>query len=144
MNDVIVGQLMATPVETVSEDTAIQTAAARMLDDRVGSLVVVAADADSDATDTESAAADVVGILTATDVVGVVAGEANEGGDTVGAYMTPDPVTTTPDTSLRTVADRMLEHAVHHVPVVEDDALVGVITTTDLTAFLSTTRPPSP
>lgn len=144
MNDATVGQLMATPVETIAEDAPIQDAAARMFDDRVGSLVVVAGDATSADTDTESAADDVVGILTATDVVGIVAEGTDAGEATVAAYMTPNPVTTSPDTSLRTAADRMLEHGVHHVPVLEDGALVGVITTTDLTAFLSTTRPPSP
>jgi len=144
MNDAIVGQLMATPVETVSEDTPIRDAAARMFDDRVGSLVVVAAEATSADTDTESAAEDVVGILTATDVVGIVADDPDAGDETVEAYMTANPVTTAPETSIRTAADRMLEHGVHHVPVLEDGALVGVITTTDLTAFLSTTRPPSP
>jgi len=144
MNDATVGQLMATPVETVSEDAPIQNAAARMFDGRVGSLVVVPGDAESADTDTESAADDVVGILTATDVVGIVAEGADAGDETVAAYMTPNPVTIGPDTSIRTAADRMLEHGVHHVPVLEDGALVGVITTTDLTAFLSTTRPPSP
>lgn len=144
MNGAIVAQLMATPVETVSEDAPIQDAAARMFDDRVGSLVVVAGDAATADTDTETAAADVVGILTATDVVGIVADGTDAGDETVAAYMTADPVTIAPDTSLRSAADRMLEHGVHHVPVLEDGALVGVITTTDLTAFLSTTRPPSP
>lgn len=144
MNGTIVAQLMATPVETVSEDAPIQDAAARMFDARVGSLVVVAGDAATADTDTETAADDVVGILTATDVVGIVADGTDAGDGTVTGYMTPDPVTIGPDISIRSAADRMLEHGVHHVPVLEDDALVGVITTTDLTAFLSTTRPPSP
>jgi CBS domain-containing protein len=144
MNGTIVAQLMATPVETVSEDAPIRDAAARMFDARVGSLVVVAGDAATANTDTETAADDVVGILTATDVVGIVADGTDAGDGTVAGYMTPDPVTIGPDVSIRSAADRMLEHGVHHVPVLEDDALVGVITTTDLTAFLSTTRPPSP
>jgi CBS domain-containing protein len=133
MNDVVVSQLMATPVETVPESATIQAAATQMLESRVGSLVVVDEDGD------------VAGILTATDCVGVVADGAIADGDrSVSAFTTPDPVRTTPDESIRAVADRILEEGVHHVPVVEDGDIVGVITTTDLTAFLSTTRPPSP
>lgn len=131
MDDVVVKQLMATPVETVGEETPIQDAATRMLDSHVGSLVVVED-------------GDLVGILTATDCVGIVAESVDTGGAPVREFMTPDPVTAVPDESIRAVADRILERGVHHVPVVDDGDVVGVITTTDLTAFLSTTRPPSP
>lgn len=131
MDDVVVSQLMATPVETVTEATPIQDAAARMLDDHVGSLVVVED-------------GDLVGILTATDCVGIVAESVDAEGTPVREFMTPDPVTAVPEESIRAVADRILERGVHHVPVVDDGEVVGVITTTDLTAFLSTTRPPSP
>lgn len=133
MNEVVVSQLMATPVETVPEDAPIQAAATRMLEDHVGSLVVV---------DEDGA---VAGILTATDCVEIVAnGSVGDGDRPVSAFTTPNPVTAAPDESIRAVADRILAEGVHHVPVVDDGDIVGVITTTDLTAFLSTTRPPSP
>jgi len=131
MDDVVVSQLMATPVETVTEETPIDEAATRMLEGHVGSLVV----ADGD---------DLRGILTATDCVGIVAEGLDADGTPIREFMTPDPVTATPEESIRAVADRILDRGVHHVPVVEDGDVVGVITTTDLTAYLSTTRPPSP
>jgi CBS domain-containing protein len=146
MDDVVVNQLMATPVATVSEDDSIDDAAAQMLEGYVGSLVVVSERPSSSGNRTESddEKTELVGILTATDCVGIVAEGAGVAETPVREFMTSDPITTTPDESIRAVADRMLEHGVHHVPVVEDGETVGVITTTDLTAFLSTTRPPSP
>jgi CBS domain-containing protein len=133
MDDIFVGQLMTEPVETVSPATPIGTAAERMLAAKVGSMVVV--DDDDQ----------LQGILTATDFVQLVADGETEGDVTVADRMSTEPVTTTAQEDIRTVADRMLEHGFHHFPVVDDDeGVVGIITTTDLTAYLSTRRSPSP
>jgi CBS domain-containing protein len=133
MDDIFVGQLMTEPVETVSPDTPIAAAAERMLAAKVGSMVVVDADEQ------------LLGILTATDFVQMVADGDAAGEVTVADRMSEDPVTTTAQEDIREVADRMLEHGFHHFPVVDDDeGVVGIITTTDLTAYLSTRRSPSP
>ena len=55
----------------------------------------------------------------------------------VTAAMTENPLTITPATSLEAAARRMLDTKLDSLPVVEDEKLVGIITTTDiLKAFL--------
>lgn len=123
MDDVFAGSLMSSPVHTVGADTSLRDAGRLMLEHGIGSVVV-----DDDRLD---------GILTATDFVRVVA-EGDPGPNaTVGASMSTDVITTTANEPIRSVADLMLEHGFHHVPVLDDGAVIGIITTTDLTAYIS-------
>lgn len=46
--------------------------------------------------------------------------------------MTPDPVTITPDVTVTDVARLMVEKRIGAVPVVEDGALIGIVTEGDL------------
>ena len=50
----------------------------------------------------------------------------------VGAWMTRNPVTAAPDEKLSTVHDKMLEGGFRCVPVVKDDAMVGILTDRDI------------
>ena len=52
--------------------------------------------------------------------------------ETVGEVMTPDPVTTRPGADVAEVAERMLEHDVRSMPVVEDGGVVGIVSRRDL------------
>jgi CBS domain-containing protein len=54
----------------------------------------------------------------------------------VGDIMVEKVVTVTPDTSVRTVGSLMVERKIHRVMVVENDALVGLISTLDLVKAL--------
>jgi acetoin utilization protein AcuB len=66
-------------------------------------------------------------------IVGVVS-EADLGqiARSVEEIMTPDPITTTPDSHLREVANLLRGHRISCLPVVENDRLVGMVTTTDI------------
>ncbi|MCT9098289.1 CBS domain-containing protein [Haloarchaeobius sp. HME9146] len=131
MSDVFVGSLMSSPVHTVDAETSIREAGQLLLDNGIGSAIVVDDDGKLE------------GILTSTDFVRVVAHGDEESAQTVGSSMTTDVITTTVNESIRTAADVMLEHGFHHLPVVDDEnAVIGVVTTTDLTAYLSTTEGP--
>jgi len=133
MDDIFVGRLMSSPVETVSPDTPAHVAAETMLDEGIGSVVVVDADGHLE------------GILTATDFVHVAAEQRWAADATVETYMTTDVVTATANDDLRAVSDTMVEQGFHHMPVVDDeDTVVGIITTTDVTAYVSTVETPSP
>ncbi|HKB26135.1 MAG TPA: CBS domain-containing protein [Methylomirabilota bacterium] len=46
--------------------------------------------------------------------------------------MTPDPITIAPDASISDAWDLMSEHDIRHVPVVQDGALVGMLSSRDL------------
>ena len=133
MEDVFVGRLMSSTVHTVGPHDSVQDAARAMLDNDIGSVVVVDADGGVD------------GILTSTDFVRIVAEGHPSAETTVSAHMSADVVTTTVNTDVRDVADTMIEHGFHHVPVVDDDeGVIGMVTTTDLTAYLSRVQTPSP
>jgi len=129
MTDVFVGRLMSSPVVTVTPETPVREAAAVLLDREIGSLVVVD---DDDA---------FVGILTTTDFVRITADDAI--GSTVDEYMTTDVTTAGANDSINDVAGRMIDGGFHHLPVVDEEAgVVGMLTTTDLTAYLSTIETP--
>ncbi|MFC6735026.1 CBS domain-containing protein [Halolamina salina] len=132
-DDLFVASLMSTEVKTVTRDTLVEDAAELMLDNQIGSVVVV----DDDGT--------LEGILTRTDFVSIVAGQQPKDQTPVSEYMTRDVQTAKAGDSIRTVADRMVEAGFHHMPVIDDtEGLIGMITTSDLTAYLSTVQTPSP
>jgi CBS domain-containing protein len=51
---------------------------------------------------------------------------------TIGEIMTRDPITVTPDTTIRQAAKLMLEHKIGGLPVVEHGKLIGIITESDI------------
>lgn len=131
-DDLFVASLMSTDVKTVTADTLVEDAAELMLDNVIGSVVVV------DEND------ELVGILTRTDFVAIVAGQEPKDQTPVSEYMTKDVLTASGGDPIREVADRMVEAGVHHMPVVDHGEVIGMITTSDFTAYLSTVQSPSP
>ncbi|GAA0681114.1 CBS domain-containing protein [Natronoarchaeum mannanilyticum] len=132
-DDIFVGRLMSTPVETVTPDTLVEDAADRMLTNEIGSLVVVGENND------------LLGILTTTDFVDIVAKSKPKAETTVERYMSTDVTTAEAGDSIQDVADQMVEHGFHHMPVVDDEeGVIGMITTTDMAAYLSNTEVPAP
>ncbi|WP_049972656.1 CBS domain-containing protein [Haladaptatus cibarius] len=133
MDDVFVGQLMSTDLHTVSPETLVEEAAQNMLINNIGSVVVVRSDNQ------------LAGILTTTDFVSVVAERQPKDETPVKTYMTTDVITATAQDSVRDVADAMVEHGFHHMPVVDEtEGVIGMISTTDLAAYLSHVQTPSP
>ena len=51
-------------------------------------------------------------------------------------FMSPQPITVTPDTPIREAAQLMLQHKVGGLPVVEEGRLVGIITDSDIFRLL--------
>jgi acetoin utilization protein AcuB len=49
--------------------------------------------------------------------------------------MTPEPIVVDPDDSIGLAADIFLVNTLHALPVVEDNRLVGIITTHDLLKY---------
>jgi len=126
MDDVFVGRIMSSPVTTVAADANAKAVAKRMLEENISSVVVVDTDGE------------LLGILTSTDFVEIAA----KGGDTTGLdvseFMTTGLVTVTANYAVETAANLMLDHGVHHLPVVDEmEGVVGMLTTTDMTAYVS-------
>lgn len=133
MDDVFVAQLMSSDLETVSPDTLVETAANRMLEREIGSVLVVNED------DT------LAGILTTTDFVQIVAERKPKDETPVSEYMSTDVLTTDAQEPIDEVAQRMLDAGIHHMPVVDadDGKPMGIVTTTDLAAYVSGVQKPS-
>jgi CBS domain-containing protein len=132
MDDIFVGRLMSSPVQTVAPESPIHDAAELMIRQDIGSLIVV------DEGDHPE------GILTSTDFVHLAADRAAP--DTlVREYSTEVHATAAANDHLQGAADRMMDEGVHHLPVVdEDEGVIGILTSTDLTAYLSHNWKPSP
>ncbi|TKX79264.1 CBS domain-containing protein [Halorubrum sp. SD626R] len=131
IDDVFVARLMTSDLHTVTPDTLVEDAAAVLLDNDVSSALVV-----DDGT--------LVGILTTTDFVDIVAKSQPKAETTVERYMSPDPITAGAQDSVAAVAATMIEHGIHHVPVVDGGTPIGIITTSDFAAYVSSPEAPSP
>jgi CBS domain-containing protein len=79
-----------------------------------------------------------VGIVTKSDVVSLVADGRDLDEPTVGDVMSAEPVTIAPDAGVRDAARLMADHGIKHLPVVEGEALVGMCSSTDLSRVLPT------
>ena len=132
MEDVFAGSLMSSPVYTVTADTSFRNAGNVMLENSIGSVIIVDDDDQLE------------GIVTATEFIEVIAKGNSDPDTTVGTVMTTELITTTANDSIQTVADLMIEHGIQHLPVIEDGAVIGLISSTDMAADLSSLRDPSP
>ncbi|ADB62074.1 putative signal transduction protein with CBS domains [Haloterrigena turkmenica DSM 5511] len=133
MDDIFVGRVMSSSLHTVTRDTLVEETAQLMLENEIGSVVV---------TDDDNR---LEGILTTTDFVRIVAERKPKDQTPVSKYMTEDIVTVSAQDSIRDAADVMVEHGFHHLPVVDDEVgVIGMVTTSDLTSYLSREETPSP
>jgi CBS domain-containing protein len=125
MDEPIVEHLMSTELVTVSPGATAADAANRMMETGVSSLLVV----DDDGR--------LAGLITATDFVSLVRRNDPEDETPVEAFMTTDVVTVSPDDSVEELA-APTDRGYTHLPVVNADGqLVGMVSTTDLTTYLS-------
>ena len=125
IEDVFVARLMSTDLHTVTPDTLVEDAAAVLLENDISSVLVVDDDGE------------LVGILTSTDFVDIVAKSQPKAETTVERYMTRDPITAGAQDDVAAVAATMLERGFHHVPVVDGETPIGIITTSDFAAYVS-------
>jgi len=112
-----VGEIMSHPPVTATADETVAAAADRMHAQRVGSVVVVDGSRP-------------VGILTERDLVRIVADDT--GSASVAHWMTPDPDSVAPDVEVTQAFARLAEHGYRHIPVVEEECLIGVVSMRDL------------
>ena len=133
MQDIFVARLMSSGVVTVTPDTLVEDAAELLLEEGIGSLVVV--DDDNQ----------LAGILTSTDFVRIVRDSEPKAETTVERYMTEGVVTAEAGEPIREAADRLITYEIHHLPVVDEkEGVIGMLSTTDLAAYFSDVQKPSP
>jgi len=108
--------VMKEQVESISPRESAEAAWTRMRDRRIRHLVVM----DS---------GKVVGVLSDRDVAG--AGSLRQI-ESVGDVMTSPVISGYPEMTLRQAANRLRGHSIGCLPVLDDERLVGILTTTDL------------
>jgi CBS domain-containing protein len=129
-----VSELMQPDVKTIGPDATIADLLVSLADARVSGVPVV------------DRAGRMLGVISNSDVIALEA-EAEERGHaalleetTVRDVMTPRALTISPDADVRDAARQMLYADVHRLFVASEGALVGVISTTDLTRAIAIGR----
>ena len=117
-----VADLMTKDLLTVDPADSLGEAAQKMTERGVGSVVV-------------SDYGRMIGILTERDVMKAVAARTHSSEARVREWMTPNPVTVPPDTPVEEAGRIMLDAGFRHLPVVEDDRPVGIVSIRDLAAW---------
>lgn len=117
-----VGDLIARAPIAVAPDTTIRAAAERMREAHISCLAITEGER-------------LVGIVTARDFVNKVLAQGLDPSAPVSTVMAADPMVLTSESLGSDVLNRMLEHRIGHLPVVDDGRLVGMITQTDLVRF---------
>ena len=113
--------LMTTRVVSASPDEPVATAAAAMVAQKVGSALIMQGRL-------------LTGILTERDVLRAAASGSDLTTSPVSAWMTKDPESASPDTTVEEAAQLMLLHGFRHLPVVEGREVRGVVSLRDLVA----------
>jgi CBS domain-containing protein len=119
---------MTAPVETTTADLSAADAAKTMRNSGIGALVVL------------DGAGDVAGIVTQSDVLGLVASDGDVASATVGEICSTPVATVDADANLLDAAEVMKDNSVRRLPVFDGDDLVGIVTTTDLTHYMPRLR----
>ena len=111
--------LMTREVLTVAPEDTIGETAQKMVELGVSSAVV-------------SDYGRLIGIVTERDLTRAVAGRVHSSEARVREWMTPDPVTLGPTASPKEAAEIMLERGFRHVPVIEGERAIGIVSIRDV------------
>jgi len=117
----VLRDLMNTHVVATTADTSVAAAAAGMVAANVGSAVVMQGPF-------------LLGILTERDVLRAAASGEELSASMVSAWMTLDPQSASPDTSIEDAAQIMLLNGFRHLPVVDGRTVCGLVSLRDLFA----------
>ena len=123
----VLRDLMNTRVVTARPGTSVATAAAAMVEANVGSAVVMQGKF-------------LAGILTERDVLRAAASGEDLSASLVSEWMTPDPQSARPGTTIDEATQIMLLNGFRHLPIVEGREVCGVVSLRDL--FASRIRRP--
>jgi CBS domain-containing protein len=104
--------LRPTFIEVAPEDT-LGEVAEKMMSQNVGAVVV-------------KDFGRLIGILTERDMLRAMASRMHTSEARVRQWMTPDPITATPDMGLEEASQIMLDHGFRHLPVMDGTTVLGV------------------
>lgn len=113
------GELMSRDVLAVAPEDTLGEAAERMAGNDVGSAVVLEHGR-------------LIGILTERDLLKAVAGRVHSSEARVREWMTADPVTAQEDTTHAEALETMMENGFRHLPIVEGERTLGIVSIRDV------------
>jgi CBS domain-containing protein len=113
------GEVMTRDVLTVAPEDTIGEAAQKMTDQGVGAVVV-------------SDFGRLIGIFTERDLMRAVAGRVHPSEARVREWMTPDPLTMVEGASVEEAGQAMIERGFRHIPVVDGERAVGIVSIRDV------------
>jgi CBS domain-containing protein len=116
-----VGEIMTTSLFSIEPTTTVAEAATVMGERRIGSALVMIGER-------------LAGIFTERDIVRALGKHFDAAGHPVSEWMTADPLTIGADTRVEDALRTMLDRGFRHLPVVEGDRVLGVVSMRDLSA----------
>jgi CBS domain-containing protein len=119
-----IGEMMAREILSVAPEDTIGEAAEKMVERRVGSAVVLDYGR-------------LIGIFTERDLLRAVADRVHSSEARVREWMTAEPITVGPETSAEEAARIMLDHGFRHLPVIEGERAVGIVSIRDVARWIS-------
>jgi CBS domain-containing protein len=114
-----VGDIMTSALFYIEPGTTVAEAATVMGERRIGSALVMEGDR-------------LLGIFTERDIVRALGQHFDAAGHPVSEWMTKDPLTAPPDTAVQEALRTMFDHGFRHLPVVDGDRVVGIVSMRDL------------
>jgi CBS domain-containing protein len=115
----LLGDFMTDELLSVAPEDTVGEAAQRMADQNVGSAVVLDHGR-------------LIGILTERDLLRAMAGRVHPSEGRVREWMTADPVVASRSTTTAEAARTMLEHGFRHLPVVDGERTLGIVSLRDV------------
>ena len=115
----VLGEIMTRDPVTVAPEDTLGEAAEKMERNQVGSAIV-------------SDYGRMIGILTERDLLRAVAGRTHSSEARVREWMTKDPVTATEAMEAEEAARILLERGFRHLPVVEGERAIGIVSIRDV------------
>jgi CBS domain-containing protein len=117
-----IADLMTADVVAVAPEDTLGEAAAKMTERGIGAVVV-------------SDFGRMIGILSERDIMRAVADRIHSSEARVREWMTADPITATTETSVEEAGRTMLENGFRHLPVVEGERAVGMLSIRDVAQY---------
>jgi CBS domain-containing protein len=114
--------IMTEDVLSVAPEDTLGEVATKMTERAVGSVVV-------------SDFGRIIGVLTERDIMRAVAARTHSSEARVRDWMTADPITAAATTSVEDAAQTMLENGFRHLPVVDGERAVGIVSIRDVAAW---------
>jgi CBS domain-containing protein len=117
-----IADLMTQDVVTVAPEDTLGEAAAKMTERGIGAVVV-------------SDFGRMIGILSERDIMRAVADRIHSSEARVREWMTADPITATTDTTVEEAGRTMLENGFRHLPVVDGERAIGMLSIRDVAQY---------